>query len=79
MGIVGGIAGLLVIFVILWDIFETIILPRRVRRRIRLSRIFYSLTWPPWSALAERFRGSGRREAFLSYFGPLSLILLLVV
>ena len=50
--------GLLLIAVVLiagvlWDTFETIILPRRVTRRFRLPRLFYRATWVPWSALAR--------------------------
>ena len=65
--------------VVLWDAFETIILPRRVTRRIRLTRLFYLATWRPWSALGRRLPPSARREGYLSFYGPLSLILLLGV
>lgn len=72
-------AGLLILVVILWDVFETIILPRRVTRRFRLVRLFYRYTWIPWSHAARVIRRGGRRESFLSYFGPLSLLALFVV
>jgi Ion channel len=71
LGILGG---LLILAVILWDAFETIILPRRVTRRVRLTRIFFRFTWVPWRALALRMRSAKRRDAFLSYYGPLSLL-----
>lgn len=74
-----GAAGVLLLLVILWDAFETIVLPRRVVRRVRLARVFYKLTWRPFAALARRIRDGGRRETYLSFFGPLSLILLIVV
>ena len=61
---------------VLWDTFETIILPRRVTRRFRLPRFFYRATWVPWSALARHVPAGNRRESFLSFFGPLSLLLL---
>jgi hypothetical protein len=35
MAALGTIGGLLILAVILWDAFETIILPRRVTRRFR--------------------------------------------
>ena len=72
-------AGLLILVVILWDVFETIILPRRVTRRFRLVRLFYRYTWIPWSGAARVIRRGSRRESFLSYFGPLSLLALFVV
>ncbi|HMD98091.1 MAG TPA: potassium channel family protein [Terriglobia bacterium] len=71
LGILGG---LLILAVILWDAFETIILPRRVMRRVRLTRMFYRFTWLPWRALARRMRSGKRKDTFLSYYGPLSLL-----
>jgi hypothetical protein len=70
-------AGLTVL--VLWDAFETIILPRRVTRRLRLTRLFYLTTWRFWSALGRHLSPVARREGYLSYFGPLSLLLLLVI
>src|SRR5690349_23284106 len=73
------LAAVMLIFAVLWDAFETIILPRRVRRQVRLTLIVYKLTWGPWSAIARRIRNGGVRESFLSVFGPIALIFLLVV
>ena len=41
------------ILVILWDAFETVILPRRVTRRIRLTGLFYGSIWKVWSTIAR--------------------------
>ena len=71
------IAGILLIAIILWDAFETIILSRRVSRKFRLARLFYRMTWTPWRALALRMRAGNPRENYLGIYGPLSLILLL--
>jgi hypothetical protein len=79
MQIIVGILGLLLIFLILQDAFETIVLPRRVSRRLRLARIFYRSTWALSSLIARKIHSEERREYFLSFYGPLSLILLLVV
>jgi hypothetical protein len=79
MPYVAAIAGVFLLLVILWDGFETIILPRRVTRRLRLTRLFYRATWMPWSATARRMRPGKRRESFLSVYGPMSLLLLFVL
>ncbi len=71
--------GFVVLFVVLWDAFETIILPRRVTRKFRLTRLFYRSTWRPWRAFSLLLRGAKRRHLFLSYYGPLSLLFLLIV
>jgi hypothetical protein len=67
------------ILIVLWDAFETIVLPRRVTRRVRLTRLFYRCTWRPWAALARLIRSGKRRETYLGFYGPLSLLLLLSV
>jgi hypothetical protein len=69
-----AIAGLFILFATLWEAFETIILPRRVTRPLRLVRIFYRLTWKTWAAVNRLFRTKTLREAHLSYYGPLSLL-----
>jgi len=79
MKIVVVVFSVLLIFGILLDAFESIVLPRRVTRRFRLARIFYRVTWIPSAALARRISSSRRRERYLGFFGPLSLILLLIV
>jgi hypothetical protein len=79
MKIIAVIAGIILIFVILIDSFETVVLPRRVSRRIRPSRLFYASTWMLWSSIARKMRPGNRREFYLSYYGPLSLIILLVL
>jgi hypothetical protein len=68
--------GLILIALILWDTFETVVLPRRVARRIRLARLFFISTWRVWALAAARISRVSRRENFLSMFGPLSLLLL---
>jgi len=75
--IVMAIVGLLVVVTVLWDAFETIILPRRVSRQIRLTRLFYRYTWMAWSFGPRR--GKRRRDTYLSLYGPLSLLVLLGV
>lgn len=70
------LSGLFIIFVVLWDSFETIVLPRRVTRKLRLARAFYRTTWNPWSAVARHLRPDKHRETFLSIYGPLSMLFL---
>jgi hypothetical protein len=73
------LAGLLLIAVVLWDAFETVILPRTVRRRFRLARLYFQATWHPFAGVARRIRSAGRRERFLAIYGPLSSLGLLLV
>src|ERR1700746_4117549 len=78
MHIFAAIVGVLIISSVLLDAFETIVLPRKVQRTFRLTSWFYRNTWIPWVGIARRIGSGSWRESFLGYFGPLSLILLLV-
>jgi hypothetical protein len=73
------ITGLFLIGTVLWDAFETIILPRSVSRRLRLTRLYFRGTWHVWRRFAQRFRVENRRERVFAVYGPLSLVGLLVV
>lgn len=72
-----GALGVLLVALILWDAFETVVLPRRVARRLRLTRLYFLVVWRTWAAVAGSLRNARRRESFLGLFGPLSLVLLL--
>jgi hypothetical protein len=65
--------GLALIFLALYDAFETLVLPRRVTRRLRIARAYFRVTWTVWRRLCDLPRTGRTRESLLSIFGPLSL------
>jgi hypothetical protein len=75
--VLSGIVGVALAAIILWDAFETVLVPRRIGRRVRLTRYFYIVMWRLWRRMALTIRKPSRRESLLGFFGPLSLILLL--
>jgi Ion channel len=77
MHVWASIAGLVLVFAILLDAFETVVLPRSIQRTFRITAWFYRVTWIRWMRVARHIKSNSRREGFLAYFGPLSLILLL--
>lgn len=79
MKIVTLLVGVLCLFAVLLDAFQTIILPRRATGRFRLTRIFYIATWRPWVFFTKRLRESRKRESAFSFYGPMSLIFLLAL
>jgi hypothetical protein len=77
MAIAAAIFGTALIMLVLWEGFETIVLPRRVTRRFRLTRLYYRRTWRLWIAIVRLLLPTRQRETWLSFYGPLSLLFLL--
>jgi hypothetical protein len=72
-------AGVLLIGWVLWDAFETILLPRRVPARLRVSRFFLRWLWGRWAGVARRIEHRPRRENFLGFFALLAILGLFAV
>src|SRR5437870_8572509 len=72
-------AGVAIFVIVLWDAFESIILPRRVTRKFRLARVFYKFTWNTWKFATRLIAVRKTRETMLSFYGPLSLLVLVGV
>ena len=49
-------------------------MPRRVVHKFRFARLYYRTAWRTWRWAALTFLSGKRREALLSWFGPLSLL-----
>jgi Ion channel len=77
--IAASCCAILMIVSALWDAFETMVLPRRIAHRFRLTRLYTAATWRLWTAISRGMRPGGRRESFLAVIGPLALLGLLVV
>jgi hypothetical protein len=77
MRILAVIFGCVLILLVAQDAFETIVLPRRVIRRIRLTRLFYRVIRFGSQFIGHLIRSSSRRDSFRAYVGPLSLLALL--
>jgi hypothetical protein len=73
------IAGLFCCLGVALDAFQTVILPRRPTGRFRITRLFFVATWDPWVMAAELIRDKKVRDQIYSIYGPLSLLLLLLL
>jgi hypothetical protein len=73
------LAGLILILVVLGDAFETMVLPRRVTRRLRLARLFFRYSWKFWLIVARLIPSRRGMETFLGFFGPLSVLILIIL
>lgn len=76
MHVLALIFGVALIGVVVWEMFESIVLPRRVDRRLRLTRFFFLGTWRPWRALISTLPSESWREELLALYGPASVLLL---
>ena len=77
MRVLVGFLGAALLLTVLWDAFETVVLPRHVSRSYRLARLFFRFMWRLWTTFAVAIHSTKRRETYLSYFGPLSMLMLL--
>jgi hypothetical protein len=74
VAVLAGLASVALILLVLLDGFEAMVLPRRVTRPYRPTRLYYRFTWMLWRLLAGHVQAPKKRETFLSLFGPLSLL-----
>ena len=79
LAVIAQLSGLCLIVLTLADAFEATVLPRRVTRRWRPTRLFYRSTWGVWLQWAFRLPSGRYRENALAVFGPLSLLTLFAV
>jgi hypothetical protein len=73
------VAGTGLILLVLWDAFETMIVPRRVLLPVRLAQVINVVLWQPWRALVQRVVAQPRHERFFGFYGPLSVLLTLAI
>src|ERR1051326_4726065 len=73
MSLLANCPGILLVIAVLWETFETIVLPRTIVRQIRLTRLYFRVSWRLYRCFAPP-GGSPFRESYLSAFGPLSLL-----
>jgi len=74
-------AGTILVLAVVNDVFQSVIVPRAVGRRFRISFFVYRGLWLLWPGLARAIyrANDDRREDFLALFAPFTLTLLLLV
>jgi hypothetical protein len=78
MNVLGVLAGIVILVAVGIDAFEAMLLPRRVRRPLRFIRLYFKLTWGVWRWAGKKLKTGRARDSFLSLYGPLSMVGLLV-
>jgi hypothetical protein len=74
-----GVAGLALVLLALWDIFETIVVPRPTPGWLRIARYVVRVSWRAYRNVVVRFRTGLARDSLLGLYGPGATVLLLAV
>jgi hypothetical protein len=74
-----GLAGLAFLSLVLWDVFQGIVVPRPTPGRLRIARYIVPTAWRLWRAFATRTRTGLARDALLGLFAPGATVLLLLM
>ena len=70
--------GTLLIAMAVVDTIGTLVATRIQTRKWWPTALLYRYTWPMWRAFGKKIDDEDQREAFLSIYGPLSLLTLLI-
>jgi hypothetical protein len=73
------VAGVVVVLVTLYDFFEAVVLPRPAVARLSPGLAVQRQLWAGWRWLGTRSADVQSREAFLAAYGPLSVLIMLVL
>src|SRR4051812_8292932 len=73
MAFVCIVFGVGLVFLILEDAFETVVLPRRVSRPYRPTRLYYRTVWRICVFIVDALPVGRVRKAVLGGFGPMSI------
>jgi hypothetical protein len=79
MGATSASTGLVIVAIALWDFFNAVVLPRPSVGRLIPSGYLLRKGWLAWRWLGTRPTEVPRREAVLAAFGPLSVLVLLLL
>jgi Ion channel len=76
---IGSVVGLVLIVIVFYDLFQSIILPRPAVNKVQLARRLVRPTWLMWRWVSQRSSRIDRSEGRLAAFAPAVLLLLFVV
>jgi hypothetical protein len=71
--------GALIVASVLFDVFQSVVVPRWTPRQLRLAPMLVDGLWWVWRGVGRRLRPAERREDFLGAFAPLALVVTLLV
>ena len=72
-------AGLVLLPMVFYDLFQTVVLPRPAVHKFQLARYIIRPMWTVWRWVALRSSRVDRSETRLAAFGPVALIVLVLI
>lgn len=78
VGLIEIVIGFSLVLAVVWDVFQTVVLPRPTPTRWRLAKNLTRYAYRFWRWRALRLSDSNRRERWLGIFGP-SIVLVLLI
>jgi hypothetical protein len=75
----GAVVGLILILIVFYDLFQTIVLPRPAVNKVQLARRLLRPMWRIWRWVSQRSSRIDRSESRLAAYAPIALITLFVV
>jgi hypothetical protein len=76
---IGSVVGLVLILIVFYDLFQSVILPRPAVNKVQLARRLVRPTWVMWRWMSRRSSRIDRTEARLAAFAPVALLMLFAV
>jgi hypothetical protein len=74
-----AVVGLVMIAVVFYDLFQSVVLPRPAVRKIQLARGVVRPLWYVWRWVSQRTSRVDRSEARLAAFAPIALLVLFAI
>ena len=71
---VGALVGLVLILIVFYDMFQTVVLPRPAVNKVQLARRLVRPMWRIWRWVSQRSSRIDRSESRLAAFAPIALI-----
>ena len=75
---IAALLGVLLVMLVVWDLFETIVVPRPTPGRLRIGRYVIRSSWRLFRAIGRRPDGA-TRDTLLGLFAPAATLVLLAV
>jgi hypothetical protein len=79
MPVLEAVIGLIVVMVVFYDLFQSVVLPRPAINKFILVRFLFQALWVIWRWVGTRLSPLARRERWLAAFGPIGVLAIFTI